>query len=155
MFIFKIFDLELTSNKFRVWNCLFVQPMTIAHRPKPAPMNLSSLKLNKSNFKGDWKWLCIIFCLKNHHSHMVVFVEITSSFYHIVVNIWYVRDCYAHTMTWNMFLFSSSHLNFFEIQIIQPYTKHYQLSKSWTFSSTSLLIGLSFNITYHHYWDNY
>jgi hypothetical protein len=28
---FKDFGLELTSNKFGVWNCFFVQPTTISH----------------------------------------------------------------------------------------------------------------------------
>jgi hypothetical protein len=31
MFMFKNFGLKSTSNKFVVWNCLFVQPMAIAH----------------------------------------------------------------------------------------------------------------------------
>lgn len=86
---------------------------------------------------------------------MVVFVEITSSFYHILVNIWYVKDCYAHTITWNMFLFSSSHLNFFENS--NNSTLHKALS---TFEIMNFLInlcplGLPIDITYHHYWDNY
>lgn len=34
---------------------------------------------NLSNFKSDWKWLFIAFCLKNPHSHMVLFFKIINT----------------------------------------------------------------------------
>ncbi len=47
MFIFLISNLESTSNKFAIWNCLFVWPTTIAIPPKPTLMKSLSLELSK------------------------------------------------------------------------------------------------------------